>query len=531
MNSGWATTHHACEMCSSSDGASTNHDGWTTCFSCGERYKSGGNYNNVIDINSNVGVSTMEVGRGNHQMIRSISKSTCARYGIMVDGQDTIFEYRDKDSMVCAQKVRMGSKDNQRSFGVWADGLLFGQHLFPKGGRYLTITEGEFDAASVYQMSGSKYASVSIKNGAQSALKDCKAQYEWIDSFDNVIICFDSDEAGQTAAKEVASLFAGKARIVKHHPDFKDANDYLENSRSDDFKSAWWSAEIHTPDGIIAGKTLWDSVNQPVEKASVQYPWNGLNDLTYGVRHHELVTLTAGSGVGKSQVMREILYHVLRDTESNIGCIFLEESVAKTAKSLMSLHANKRLHLPTVESTEEERRDAFNATLGTDRLFFYDHFGSTSVENIVGQVRYLSKAHDCKYVFLDHLSIIVSAQENGDERKAIDEVMTRLRMLVQETGIALFLVSHLRRPSGKGHEEGASTSLADLRGSASIAQLSDIVLGFERNGQAECIDERNKTYIRVLKNRFSGETGLATAVGYDQDTGRMTEVIIEGEVL
>jgi len=35
----------------------------------------------------------------------------------------------------------------------------------------------------------------------------------------------------------------------------------------------------------------------------------------------------------------------------------------------------------------------------------------------------------------------------------------------------------------------------------------------------------------VLKNRFSGETGLATAVGYDQDTGRMTEVIIEGEVL
>jgi len=530
MSEGWAKMHHACEKCSSSDGASTNHDGWSTCFSCGERYNSGNTYNNVI--NNNIGITSMEVGRGRHQMMRSITQATCERYGISADGDDIIFEYRDKDTLVCAQKVRVkGSKDNQRSAGVWGDGVLFGQHLFNKGGRYLTITEGEFDAASVYQMSGSKYAAVSIKNGAQAALKDCKNQYEWIDSFDNVIVCFDSDEAGQKAAREVASLFAGKARIVKHHPDFKDANEYLERCRGDDFKAAWWAAEIHTPDGIIAGKTLWDAVNEPIEKASVEYPWAGLNGLTYGIRPYELVTLTAGSGVGKSQVMREVLYHVLRNTDSNIGCIFLEESVAKTGKSLMSLHAGKRLHIPTVESTEEERRDAFNATMGTDRLFFYDHFGSTSVENIVGQVRYLSKAHDCKYVFLDHLSIIVSAQENGDERKAIDEVMTRLRMLTQETGIALFLVSHLRRPSGKGHEEGAATSLSDLRGSASIAQLSDIVLGFERNGQAPSVEDRNTTYIRVLKNRFSGETGLAAAVTYDQDTGRMAEITMDEEIL
>lgn len=529
MSSGWAKTHHSCDRCTSSDGASTNHDGWTTCFSCGDRYNSGESYNSIIT--DNIGVSSMEVGRGRHQMVRSIAQGTCERYGISVDADDIIFEYRDKDSLVCAQKVRVGSKENQRSFGIWGDGVLFGQHLFSKGGRYVTITEGEYDAASVYQMSGSKYPAVSIKNGAQSALKDCKDQYEWLDSFDNIIVCFDADVAGQTAAKEVASLFAGKARIVKHHPDFKDANDYLERSRGDDFKASWWAAEIHTPDGIIAGKSLWDSVNTPVEKASVLYPWSGLNDLTYGIRSYELVTLTAGSGVGKSQVMREVLYHVLQNSESNIGCIFLEESVTKTAQSLMSLHSGKRLHIPTVESTEEERRDAFNATLGTDRLFFYDHFGSTSVENIVGQVRYLSKAHDCKYVFLDHLSIIVSAQENGDERKAIDEVMTRLRMLTQETGIALFLVSHLRRPAGKGHEEGAATSLSDLRGSASIAQLSDIVLGFERNGQAADIEERNTTRIRVLKNRFSGETGMASSVRYDQDTGRMAEVLDLEEIL
>jgi twinkle protein len=135
----------------------------------------------------------------------------------------------------------------------------------------------------------------------------------------------------------------------------------------------------------------------------------------------------------------------------------------------------------------------------------------------------MAKAMDCKYVFIDHVSIIVSAQSNGDERKAIDEIMTKLRTLVQETGISLFVVSHLKRPESKGHEEGATTSLAQLRGSASIAQLSDIVIGLERNAQADDPTERNTTRVRVLKNRFSGETGKACSLLYSMETGRMTE--------
>jgi twinkle protein len=117
----------------------------------------------------------------------------------------------------------------------------------------------------------------------------------------------------------------------------------------------------------------------------------------------------------------------------------------------------------------------------------------------------------------------VSAQENGDERKALDEIMTKLRMLVQETGIALFVVSHLKRPDTKGHEEGAVTSLAQLRGSGSIAQLSDMVVSLERNGQHEDPIERHTTQVRVLKNRFSGMTGPACSLLYNKQSGRMME--------
>jgi twinkle protein len=174
--------------------------------------------------------------------------------------------------------------------------------------------------------------------------------------------------------------------------------------------------------------------------------------------------------------------------------------------------------------------DAYDKTLGTDRIYLFDHFGSTSVDNIINRVRYLAKALGCHYIFLDHISIVVSAQGSGDERKAIDEIMTRLRMLVQETGVALICVSHLRRPEGKGHEEGSATSLSQLRGSGSIAQLSDMVLGLERNGQAEDATVRNTTKVRVLKNRFSGITGPAGQLLYDHESGRMTEYDEEDEL-
>jgi twinkle protein len=88
----------------------------------------------------------------------------------------------------------------------------------------------------------------------------------------------------------------------------------------------------------------------------------------------------------------------------------------------------------------------------------------------------------------------------------------------------MVLVSHLKRPEGRGHEEGAQTSLAHLRGSAAIAQLSDLVIGLERNQQDK--ETRDITNVRVLKNRFTGETGLAAALRYDRTSGRLSEVAI-----
>jgi twinkle protein len=523
-------THEPCSDCGSSDALAVYDDGHTHCFSCGmtrfnndagvgitshKQTQPRGSMKELEALNSMESVAVVE---------RGITKQTMHYYGAGSDGNKYYFPYSDKDNKVVACKTRGVQEKTFGVIGDWKDAQLFGQQLFSAGGRAITITEGEFDALAVFQMTGSKYPAVSIRNGAHSALKDCRNAYEYLNSFEKIVLCFDSDEQGQQATNQVAELFGSKVAIFKHKPDMKDACDYLSAGKSKEFIDSWYSAEKFVPDGIIAGSSLWDEVNAPVEKAEVDYPYQGINSLTYGIRKGELVTVTAGSGLGKSQFLREIVWQILNKSTENIGLMFLEESVKKTAKSLMSLAVNKTLHLPDCETNDEELREAFDKTMGTDRLYLFDHFGSTSIDNIINRVRYMAKGLDCKYIFVDHVSIIVSAQESGDERKAIDEIMTKLRMLVQETGISLFVVSHLKRPSDKGHEEGAVTSLAQLRGSGSIAQLSDIVIGLERNGQHEDVNERNTTHVRVLKNRFAGLTGKACRLLYNRVTGRMSEI-------
>lgn len=531
--------HVECAECGSSDANSLYDDGHQYCFAC-NAYVNGSGDESVVTKQQQVKVFQMKTqGEVKAIVDRGISRDTCEYFGVtQANGHQYqhhfdasvhhFYPYFDENGQKVAEKIRSVENKTFSIAGNFNKATLFGQNLFQKQGKYITIVEGELDALASYQMTGSKWPTVSIRNGASAAVKDCKAQYEYLDSFENIVICFDADEPGQKAAKEVAELFGNKVKIVKHLKGCKDACDYLANGRGTEYVNQWWRAESYVPDGIIAASSLWDSVSTPEPVAEAFYPFKGLNELLYGLRSAELITVTAGSGLGKSQFLREILYRILETTKWNVGGMFLEESVRKTARSIMSLHANKKLHLPDTPVTEQELKEAFDATLGTNRVFLFDHFGSLAIDNVINRVKYMARACDCRVVFLDHLSLVVSGMDGNDERKSIDVLMTRLRTLVQETGITLICVSHLKRPNtDKGHEDGSAVSLSQLRGSGAIAQLSDAVITLERNSMSDDPEVRHTTKVAVAKNRFSGFTGPACNLKYDLETGRMYEVELE----
>jgi len=169
--------------------------------------------------------------------------------------------------------------------------------------------------------------------------------------------------------------------------------------------------------------------------------------------------------------------------------------------------------------------DIYSKIYNDGRVWIHAHFGSNDIDEIFSKIRYLIIGCECKWIVVDHLNMLVSNTTEGDERRTIDSIMTRLRSLVEETNVGMILVSHLRRVEGnRGHENGITVGLNHLRGSHSIAQLSDCVIALERNQQADDTEESHTTRLRVLKSRYTGDVGLATHLLYDQDTGRLSEI-------
>lgn len=548
--------HTSCLDCDSRDGLAIYkktddegedfEDGW--CYSC-ETYFSpkrlGHDYEFVTNEFDKGGSHLADIEeikgfdcRGVRD--RRIKKQYCEMYGMRVSydqetGEiDTHYYPSTKENVITGYFVRTLPKDF-KAIGDTKNCQLQGQHLFEGDGEYanrinkkfLIITEGFLDMVAMQQAMSENSngnfinAVVSLPNGA--SVKSIKTNYKFVNSFENVVLCLDQDDPGKKAAVEIAkALPMGKVKIASYSEN--DPSDMLRKGKGDELSKLIWRATPYSPAGIVSGEGLWSVVSEPVSTASIDYPYKGLNAKLHGIRTSELVTMVAGSGVAKSTFARAFMYHILSTTDENVAGMFLEESIRKTGLSLMSFDAKKLLHLPDHDASENELRTAFENTLGTGRVFLFDSFGSNDIDDICDNITYFAKAANCKYIFLDHISILVSGNSHGDERRALDEISTKLRTLVQELDVTLFMVCHLKRPDGIPHENGAETNLGQLRGSAGIGQLSDIVIGIERNGQADDEKERNTSTLRILKNRFSGETGVATRVHYNSITGELKEV-------
>ncbi len=511
--------HEPCDHCGSSDAKAVYSDGHAFCFSCNKHFK--GDMTDVTETqedDSSVGTGFL-AGHARELSKRGLTAETCRIWDYVVGrykGQAVqIANYKDAQGATVAQKVRFPNKDFV-FLGDTKNAGLYGMHLWRDGGKMVTVVEGEIDALSLSQVQGNKWAVVSIPTGAKGAKKAVQKNLEWLCKFETVVFMFDNDEHGIEAAKECAALLPPNRAKIATLP-LKDANEMLVAGRSAELINAMWSAKTFRPDGIVSMQDVWERIASPKIVTSFQYPFQGLNEKTAGIRKGEIVTVTAGSGIGKSQICREIAYHLIEQGQK-IGYIALEESIERTSLGLMSIRANKLLHLSHEDMTQyKEHFDAL-----APHVELYDHWGSTDSDNLMNRIRYLVRGCECDFIVLDHLSIVVSGIDEGDERRLIDNTMTKLRALVEELKCGMVLVSHLKRPpQGKGHEEGAQTSLAQLRGSAAIGQLSDIVIGAERDQQGE---EADVTTLRVLKNRWTGDTGVACQLEYSKQTGRMTEV-------
>ena len=506
--------HLPCSVCGSSDANSLYSDGHTYCFSCETRSSPNDTFHKH-QMTRNV------CFKGSAQRLhkRNIDEETNEFYKIYRDGETLRFPYYTIDGILKGFKVKTKNKDFYYE-GESTD-TFFGQYKFPSTGKRIILSEGEIDTASIRQAFGN-WPICSLPHGAASAKKDVKKQIPFLQGYEEIVLFLDNDDAGRKATEEICSILPpGKVKIARLD-NYKDASDALQANDSQAIRKAIWDAKDYRPDGIVDGSSLYEAITTPNPPCLHKYEIEGLNQKLGGIHAQQLVTITGATGGGKTTFVRQLATHLLVQGE-RVGFLGLEESNRRTALGLMSCALGKPFHLK--EYAKEELEEAYKKTIANWNLFLFDGFGSFQSDLIYNRIEYLAVGLDCKIIFLDHLSILVSGLKDvKDERRLIDQVMTDLRSLVERTGITLFLVSHLRRGSNdsKSAEEGGRIGLSQLRGSHSISQISDSCLTLESNQQSE--DERNLTTLRILKNRFNGQVGIASKLNYNKETCKFEEV-------
>jgi twinkle protein len=537
-----------CDDCGSSDALALYTDEHTHCFSCGVTKGSnapvldGLRDDRTGDEQGPLG-ATIQTGSIHALKSRGITQATCREWDYRIrqnpHGEfEQLAVYRDEHGTPAGVKVRNVGVDGTAKEFHWvgsAKGQLYGRHKWSAGGKILTIVEGEIDALTVSQCYAHKYPVVSVPNGAHEAAKAFAKNLEFIASFDKVVIGFDMDAQGRDAAVECAKLLPpGKAFIVKWAGG-KDANEMLQAGKPEEITRCCWNAEAYRPDGVIDARQLTAQCLDPVE-TGIPWPWDFMTGWTYGRRPQELYVIGAGTGIGKTDMVAEVIASTISGlTKSGrayppegFAIFAYEAGAATTKKAIAGKLASRRFHIPQDDSgaswTDDELRAAMDLMDHAlwdrgGKLFINDSRGAADWDAVVERARYLHHAEGITNFLVDPISALVTDEEN--ERQFIDKLVLQAAKLSVELNSKIYLASHLARPKdGPSHEEGGHVRLSQFRGSNAIGMFANFVFGMERNQQAEEESERALATIRVVKDRFTGNSiGKTSKIVYDAITG------------
>lgn len=535
--------YEACPKCPSSDAfAYKDNDEWGHCFSCGEnsridheegttRVSKPAKAKDESSIYSMEDIAEMEC-RGFKE--RNIRKNISEHYGVKVayddagEISDHFYPYTKKGQLVGYKHRKL-----PKSFHIVGDAKgkdleLFGQNV-AVGSNRLIITEGELDALAVAQAQYDKYQKfypvVSIPSASQTGV--LLAQREWLRTFSEVILMFDSDEPGQKAVSEAAKIVGFDKVKVAKLPE-KDPCDVLLKHGSDALMKVVFNAATYSPAGIVKGEEIWEQYKKVDSVEAIPYPdcIGGLNPLIKGLRDGELVLFTSGTGSGKSTVVKEIIL-MLREKhpEQMIGIVSLEESIGDTAQKLIGMDV--RVNPEEEDIAEEAARKSYEKLFADEKCVLLDHQGSVSDDSLIDKIEYLCLM-GCRKIFLDHITIAVSEGADGKVgNEAVDYVMSQLLKIVKRYNVWLGVISHLRKgPERKPFEEGHLPTVDDIKGSGSIKQISFDIIAFARNMVHEDEVIRNTIKFRVLKARKTGKTGDAGQALYDMKTTRLKQATV-----
>jgi Replicative DNA helicase len=499
----WVQTHLPCPECPSTDAYSIDKDGVGFCFSCNKPFGKKGN-----ELSEDTTYTYEYLPR------RGITKETHEFFGVLTQINDkgvpvsVAYPYANGST-----KVRTLNPKGFFSRGAMSEASGWAAEKFPAGSaKAITITEGEDDAMSVWQMLG-RYPVYSVRS-ATSAVADVRRDFDKLNSFEKIYLALDNDNPGKKATQELAAIFGfQKVYHVKLAP-YKDAHDFLEAGKITEFRNSWYNAGRFLPEGI---KSSFSDIDGILDRASkepgVSWPFPTLTALTGGLKRGRAYLISGLEGIGKTELFHATEFHLAKnDPDANIGILHFEEPTEDTIKKQAGYELRVPAHADDSNISIEEIKAAFRKVAGReDRIHFLEHYGSEEPDVILSKIRFLVAACQCKYIFLDNITVLTTGRMQDSATKELDWLSTRLVMLAKELRFVLVVISH-------------ENDNEQTRGSHNISKVFDVWVNLKRNLKSDNEYLRRVIYATIFKNRQSWKTGPAGRFIYDPATSVLSEI-------
>ena len=465
------------------------------------------NYMNVTEFTPK---RIEDISEGRHEALRGVTASTMQDYNVLT--------YDDRQEYIYPSggiKVRKLGEKAFYTKGNFKGDELFGMNLYPAGcSKMVTITEGELDALSVCQMIQNQYLNpvVSLPSATPSKKlwENCK---EWIGSFEKIILSVDNDDAGNAVADRMARLFPNKVYRMQHG-EYKDANDFLQAGKTSEFKRMWWIPTKHTPENILnTSEQFLKLYDETPEHVYYKTGIEALDDKILGLMQGHFTVFKAPTGIGKTELMRYMEYSMLQQ-DIPIAAWHLEETKLRSLLGLVSYEAGDNLtRRDLIEEKQADNvvRDAIGK-ITKDENFYQFYLGDgQGADELIDQIRFFSQACDCKFVFFEPIQDVVVGTSEDSKESMLADLSIRLSKLAAELNVGIVTIAHT-------NENG------DPKYCKMIGQRASVIIDLHRDKEADNMEERNTTYLKVEKNRPCSEEGQAGRLSFDLDTFMLKEI-------
>jgi hypothetical protein len=472
---------------------------------------------------------------------RRLSKETMEFFGVRTavsqeNGQpaEHWYPYLDPEGQtLTGYKCRMLPKTFR---AIGKIGAFFGQHL-AYGKNFIIVVEGEADCLAGYEMmkklkpERKPYNIVSLPTGANeegTLDKIVRSQLEWLSSFKKVVLVLDNDNPGKATANALADYLCSSTEVVIATLPLKDTAAMWEAGREAEWGQAINNAKKYVSEQIVLGTdTPLQELMVPLRRG-ITFPFiPRTSHRLRGFRTKELNTILAPPKVGKSSLCRQMVYHILANTDENVGGFFLEETVQKTKQAVIAMHVGMALNEfreNPERANKKKVEEAYELLL--PRLHLFTHKNQTIEDDkMLRKVEFLVKSQGCKRVVLDHASFILGTRETRDERREIDQLLTKLARHVEDEDYTMFMVAHIKRGAREQSRSDRNQKypyweIMDAsagRGSGAFEQLSHNMIAIEKQVMdPEGDNTRGLVRTRILLSREWGVEGIGDYLKFNE---------------